>query len=544
MKVIKRDGRVVDYNKQKIVIAIEKANQEVRKAERANDEDINSIIEYIEEFGKKRILVEDIQDIIEQKLMELKKFELAKKYIVYRYTRALVRKQNITDESILGLIRKNNVTAMDKNNNKNVIIASMQRNLIAGEVSKDLTRRILLPEKISNAHEEGILYFHDADYFLQPIFDSSFVNIADMLDNGTVINGKTIDSPKTFLTACMIMTQIIGAVASNQYGGQAIDVSHLGRYLRKSYDKYIKELTQKYEEKLTKDIIEEIVQIRLKEELVKGIENIYYQINALKVISGKQPDVTLFLNLNSDDEYTKENEMIIQEILEQSARGMKNEEGISEVPELPKLVYGNYKYEGRFNQGTVTINLPQIAIMSNGNEERFWTFLEERLELCKEALMCRHYALLGTTSDISPIHWKHGAIARLQSGEKIDKLLKAGYSTISLGYIGVHETTKAMKGVSHTTKEGLEFALKLMKHLKEKVDGWKKETGLGFVLYGIQSDYLSKKFAQIDKETFGEIKDITDKGYYTNSYQVDLRETIDENNKLSIERELEKYSYM
>lgn len=544
MKVIKRDGRVVDYNKQKIVIAIEKANQEVRKAERANDEDINSIIEYIEEFGKKRILVEDIQDIIEQKLMELKKFELAKKYIVYRYTRALVRKQNITDESILGLIRKNNVTAMDKNNNKNVIIASMQRNLIAGEVSKDLTRRILLPEKISNAHEEGILYFHDADYFLQPIFDSSFVNIADMLDNGTVINGKTIDSPKTFLTACMIMTQIIGAVASNQYGGQAIDVSHLGRYLRKSYDKYIKELTQKYEEKLTKDIIEEIVQIRLKEELVKGIENIYYQINALKVISGKQPDVTLFLNLNSDDKYTKENEMIIQEILEQSARGMKNEEGISEVPELPKLVYGNYKYEGRFNQGTVTINLPQIAIMANGNEERFWTFLEERLELCKEALMCRHYALLGTTSDISPIHWKHGAIARLQSGEKIDKLLKAGYSTISLGYIGVHETTKAMKGVSHTTKEGLEFALKLMKHLKEKVDGWKKETGLGFVLYGTQSEYLSKKFAQIDKETFGEIRDITDKGYYTNAYQVDLRETIDENNKLLIERELEKYSYM
>lgn len=544
MKVIKRDGRVVDYNKQKIVIAIEKANQEVRKAERANDEDINSIIEYIEEFGKKRILVEDIQDIIEQKLMELKKFELAKKYIVYRYTRALVRKQNITDESILGLIRKNNVTAMDKNNNKNVIIASMQRNLIAGEVSKDLTRRILLPEKISNAHEEGILYFHDADYFLQPIFDSSFVNIADMLDNGTVINGKTIDSPKTFLTACMIMTQIIGAVASNQYGGQAIDVSHLGRYLRKSYDKYIKELTQKYEEKLTKDIIEEIVQTRLKEELVKGIENIYYQINALKVISGKQPDVTLFLNLNSDDEYTKENEMIIQEILEQSARGMKNEEGISEVPELPKLVYGNYKYEGRFNQGTVTINLPQIAIMANGNEERFWTFLEERLELCKEALMCRHYALLGTTSDISPIHWKHGAIARLQSGEKIDKLLKAGYSTISLGYIGVYETTKVMKGVSHTTKEGLEFALKLMKHLKEKVDGWKKETGLGFVLYGTQSDYLSKKFAQIDEETFGEIKDITDKGYYTNSYQVDSRETIDEDNKLSIEREFEKYSYM
>lgn len=544
MKVIKRDGRVVDYNKQKIVIAIEKANQDVRKSEIASEEDIKSIIEYIEEFGKKRILVEDIQDIIEQKLMELKKFELAKKYIVYRYTRALVRKQNITDESILGLIRKNNSVAMDKSTNKNVIIASMQRNLIAGEVSKDLTRRILLPEKISNAHEEGILYFHDADYFLQPIFDSSFVNIADMLDNGTVINGKTIDSPKTFLTACMIMTQIIGAVASNQYGGQTIDVSHLGKYLRKSYDKYTKELTQKYEEKLTKDIIEEIVQTRIKEELVKGIENIYYQINALKVISGKQPDITLLLNLNSDDEYTKENEMIIQEILKQSARGMKNEEGISEVPELPKLVYGNYKYEGRFNQGTVTINLPQIAIMANGNEERFWTFLEERLELCKEALMCRHYALLGTTSDISPIHWKHGAIARLQSGEKIDKLLKAGYSTISLGYIGVYETTKAMKGVSHTTKEGLEFALKLMKHLKEKVDGWKKETGLGFVLYGTQSEYLSKKFAQIDKETFGEIKDITDKGYYTNSYYVDSRETIDKDNKLSIEREFEKYSYM
>ena len=339
----------------------------------------------------------------------------------------------------------------------------------------------------------------------------------------------------------------------------------------------------------------------MKEELILGIETIYYQINALKVISGKQPDVTLFLNLDKNDEYIKENAMIIQEILVQAVRGMKNEEGISEVPELPRLVYvldehnclkggkydyltslttrcsvsyvsakkmrenhdenvfspmgeanflslwkdenGEYKYEGRFNQGTVTINLPQIAIMSNGNEERFWSFLEERLELCKEALMCRHYALLGTTSDISPIHWKYGAIARLQSGEKIDKLLKTGYSTLSLGYIGVYETTKAMKGFSHITKEGCEFALKLVKHLKEKVDRWKKEMGLGFVLYGAQSEYLSKKFAQIDKETFGEIKGITDKGYYTSSYHINAAEMIDEYNKLAIESELEKYSF-
>ncbi len=605
MKVIKRDGRAVDYDRSKIKIAIEKANKEVTAKQKASKDDINGIIEYIESLDKKRMLVEDIQDIIEEKLMELDKYELAKKYIVYRYTRALVRKSNTTDESILGLIRNENKELAEENSNKNTMLASTQRDYIAGEVSRDLTKRLLLPEKISKAHEEGVLHFHDADYFIQPIFNCCLINIEDMLDNGTVMNGKLMESPKTFQVACTITTQIIAAVASNQYGGQSVDLKHLGKYLRKSYDKFKQELTEEYKDKLSEELIEEITQTRLRTELRQGVQTIQYQINTLMTTNGQAPFVTLFLHLEKDDPYIKENAMIIEEVIKQRYEGIKNEKGVFITPAFPKLVYvldehnclkggeydyltklavkcsakrlypdyisakkmrenyegnvfspmgcrsflspwkdenGNYKFEGRFNQGVVSINLPQVAIVADGDEEKFWKLLDERLELCKEALMCRHYALLGTKSDISPIHWQYGAIARLPKGEKIDKLLYGGYSTISLGYIGIYEMTKLMKGVSHTTPEGHDFAVKVMKHLKETVTRWKKETNIGFALYGTPAESLCYRFARIDKERFGTIPDVTDKGYYTNSYHVDVREQIDAFEKLRFESEFQSIS--
>ena len=605
MKVIKRDGRAVDFDQEKIRVAISKANQEVKPRERATKEQIKEIINYIEELGKKRILVEDIQDVIEQKLMEFQKYELSKSYIVYRYTRALVRKQNTTDESILGLIRNENKELAEENSNKNTTLASTQRDYIAGEVSRDLTKRMLLPEKISKAHEDGILHFHDADYFIQPIFNCCLINIGDMLDNGTVMNGKMIESPKSFQVACTVTTQIIAAVASNQYGGQSVDLKHLGKYLRKSYNKFKKEIEAKHKGQIKESIIEDLVQERLRAELKAGVQTIQYQINTLMTTNGQSPFVTLFLHLEDGDPYIKENAMIIEEVLRQRYEGIKNDAGVYVTPAFPKLVYvldhfnnltggeydyltrmavkcsakrmypdyisakkmrenyegnvfspmgcrsflspwkdenGNYKFEGRFNQGVVSLNLPQISIIADGDEEKFWKLLDERLELCKEALMCRHYALLGTPSDISPIHWQYGAIARLKKGEKIDKLLKDGYSTLSLGYIGIYETTKLMKGVSHTTPEGREFALKVMKKLKDAVMKWKKETGLGFALYGTPAESLCYRFARIDKQRFGTIKDVTDKGYYTNSYHVDVREKIDAFEKLKFESEFQNIS--
>ncbi len=605
MKVIKRDGRAVDYDRAKIQIAIEKANREVKPKERASKEDIKKIVQDIEELNKKRMLVEDIQDIIEEKLMEIEKYELAKKYIVYRYTRALVRKQNTTDETILGIIRNDNKELAEENSNKNTLLASTQRDYIAGEVSRDLTKRLLLPEKIAKADAEGILHFHDADYFVQPIFNCCLINIEDMLDNGTVMNGKMIESPKSFQVACTVTTQIIAAVASNQYGGQSVDLIHLGKYLRKSYEKFKKEIETKYKGKVSDDIIEDLVDTRLKSELKAGVQTIQYQINTLMTTNGQSPFVTLFLHLEEGDPYIKENAMIIEEVLRQRYEGIKNEAGVYVTPAFPKLVYvldefnslkggkydyltklavkcsakrmypdyisakkmrenyegnvfspmgcrsflspwkdenGNYKFEGRFNQGVVSINLPQIAIIADGDEEKFWKLLDERLELCKEALMCRHYALLGTHSDISPVHWQYGAIARLKKGEPIDKLLYGGYSTMSLGYIGIYEMTKLMTGVSHTEEKGHDFAIKVMKHLRETTDKWKDETNIGFALYGTPAESLCYKFARVDKEKFGTIKDVTDKGYYTNSYHVDVREKIDAFEKLSFESEFQKIS--
>ena len=604
MIVIKRDGQEVNYNRSKIIVAIGKANEEVPEEERISDQEIEEI-SYVETRKRKRILVEDIQDIIEQKLMALGKFDLAKRYIVYRYTRELVRRANTTDDSILSLIKNSNKEVMEENSNKNATAASTQRDLIAGEVSKDLTKRLLLPEKIAKAHEEGILHFHDADYFVQPIFNCCLINIQDMLDNGTVMNGKLIESPKSFQVACTVMTQIISAVASSQYGGQSVDLKHLGKYLRKSHDKYEKAYRAHFGDEFDDDTIEKLVQDRLKDELKSGVQTIQYQINTLMTTNGQSPFVTLFLNLDENNEYIEENAMIVEEILRQRLEGIKNEKGVYVTPAFPKLIYvldennclkggkydyitklavkcsakrmypdyisakkmrenyegnvfscmgcrsflspwkdenGNYKFEGRFNQGVVSINLPQIGILAKGNEEVFWKLMDERLQLCFEALMCRHNALKGTLSDVSPIHWQYGAIARLDKGEKIDPLLYGGYSTMSLGYIGLYEVTKLMKGVSHTDPVGEEFALRVMNHMKEATDRWRDETNIGFSLYGTPAESLCYRFARIDLEKFGEIKDITDKGYYTNSYHVDVREKIDAFSKFSFESQFQKIS--
>ncbi|MCH5273671.1 MAG: anaerobic ribonucleoside-triphosphate reductase [Lachnospiraceae bacterium] len=605
MYVVKRDGRTVDYDRNKILLAIHKANRVVGKEEAIDEERIEQIVAGIEALGRHRMQVEEIQDIIEQKLMEEGKFVLAKTYIIYRYTRELVRKANTTDDSIMSLIRQSNKDVMEENSNKNAYIASTQRDLIAGEVSKDLTKRVLLPEQISKAHDEGVLHFHDADYFIQPIFNCCLINIGDMLDNGTVMNGKLIESPKSFQVACTVVTQIIAAVASSQYGGQSVDIRHLGKYLRFSREKYEKRYKEKFGDTMSEEQISYLVDERLKDELRSGVQTIQYQINTLMTTNGQSPFVTLFLNLDKNDPYIEENAIIIEEILRQRLEGIKNEKGVYVTPAFPKLIYvldehnclrggeydyitklavrcsakrmypdyisakkmrenyegnvfscmgcrsfltpwkdenGEYKFEGRFNQGVVSLNLPQIGILAKGDEEQFWQLLEERLALCFEALMCRHRALEGTLSDVSPVHWQYGAIARLKKGEKIDKYLHGGYSTISLGYIGLYEVTKLMTGVSHTEDGGREFAMKLMKRLRKATDTWKETTGIAFGLYGTPAESLCYRFAAIDKKRFGEIKDITDKGYYTNSYHVDVREKIDAFSKFDFEAKFQVIS--
>jgi len=605
MKVIKRDNSVCDFDRKKIAVAISKANQAVDVEERITDEQIEAIVDDIASRHRIRLLVEDIQDMVEEKLMEMQKYQLMKAYMIYRYERALIRKANTTDESILSLIKNSNKEVMEENSNKNARTASTQRDLIAGEVSKDLTRRLLLPKHISKAHDEGAIHFHDADYFLQPIFNCCLINIKDMLENGTVMNGKMIESPKSFQTACTITTQIIASVASSQYGGQSVNVAHLGKYLRRTKEKYIKQCNETFGETLDDETKKRFVDMRVKEALKAGVQTIQYQINTLMTTNGQSPFVTLFLYLDEKDEYIEENAMIIEEILKQRYQGIKNEKGVYVTPAFPKLIYvldennclkggkydyltrlavkcsskrlypdyisakkmrenyegnvfspmgcrsflspwkdenGNYKFEGRFNQGVVSINLPQCGILAKGDEKKFWEILEERLQLCYEALMCRHNALMGVTSDVSPVHWQYGAIARLQPGEKIDKYLLNGYSTISLGYIGLYEVTKLMKGVSHTDPKGTEFAVKVMKTLREHCEKWKKETGLGFGLYGTPAESLCYRFARIDQERFGTIKDVTDKGYYTNSYHVDVREHIDAFSKFKFESQFQQIS--
>ncbi len=605
MKVIKRDGTSVDYDRSKIVIAIEKANAEVPEAERVSREEIDAIIDGIEAQKRQRILVEDIQDLVEQGLVERNMFHLAKTYIIYRYNRALVRKANTTDESILALLRNENKELAEENSNKNTMIAATQRDYIAGEVSRDLTRRILLPEHISKAHDEGTIHFHDADYFVQPIFNCCLINIGNMLENGTVMNGKLIESPKTFQVACTITTQIIACVASNQYGGQSVDLRHLGKYLRKSKEKFRAHISYECAGKVDEETVERLVMDQLRCELKNGVQTLQYQINTLMTTNGQSPFVTLFLNLQEDDPYVEENAMIIQEVLRQRLEGIKNEKGVFITPAFPKLVYvldehnclkggrydyltelavkcsakrmypdyisakkmrenyqgnvfspmgcrsflapwkdeaGNYKFEGRFNQGVVSLNLPQIGILSGGDEEKFWSLLEERLDLCFEAIMCRHNALKKVRSDSSPIHWQYGAIARLPKGASIEPLLYGGYSSISLGYIGLYEVTKLVKGVSHTQEGGTEFALAVMNRLRKACDDWKAETNIGFALYGTPAESLCYRFARIDRERFGTIPDVTDKGYYTNSYHVDVREHIDAFDKFTFESQFQRIS--
>ncbi len=605
MRVQKRNGNLVDYEPDKIRQAILKANAEVPGNERISTRTIEDIISYVENYATDTMAVEQIQDIIESKLVELNKYLLAKTYIIYRYTRALVRKQNTTDESILQLLNNENKELAEENSNKNTAIAATQRDYIAGEVSRDLTRRILLPERISKAHDDGVIHFHDADYFVQPIFNCCLINIGDMLENGTMINGKLIETPKSFQVACNVMTQIIANVASNQYGGQSVDISHLGRYLRRSREKFRSHIVNECRGEVSDEIIERLVNERITEELKSGVQTIQYQINTLMTTNGQSPFVTIFLYLRDDDPYIEENALIIEEILRQRLQGIKNAKGVYITPAFPKLVYvldennclkggkydyitdlavrcsakrmypdyisakkmrenyegnvfspmgcrsflapwkdenGNYKFEGRFNQGVVSINLPQIGIIANGDMDRFWSLLDERLDICFEALMCRHNALKGVRSDVSPVHWQYGAIARLKHNETIDKFLYGGYSSISLGYIGIYEVTKLMTGKSHTTDEGKEFALKLMNYLRNTCERWKKETNIGFALYGTPAESLCYRFARIDKKRFGSIPDITDKGYYTNSYHVDVRENIDAFEKFKFESQFQKIS--
>lgn len=620
MKIIKRDGALAENDPGKIANAIRKANEQVGAQCQGQglkpslqrycltEDEILEVADDVESqmvaLGKD-IAVEEVQNLVEQALMERKKYALAKCYITYRYERALVRRANTTDDSIMALIRNSNKDVMEENSNKNAYIASTQRDLIAGEVSKDLSKRVLLPEKIARAHEEGILHFHDMDYFLQSIFNCCLINIGDMLDHGMVMNGKLIESPKGFQVACTIMTQIIASVASSQYGGQSVDIRHLGKYLRLTREKYERHYEEKFGDVASGEVRTAFVTDRVMAELRSGIQTIQYQINTLMTTNGQSPFVTLFLNLDADDPYIEENALIIEEILRQRMQGIKNEQGVYVTPAFPKLIYvldehnclkggpydyltrlavrcssqrmypdyisakkmrenyegnvfscmgcrsflspwkdgdGNYKWEGRFNQGVVSINLPQVGIIADGDEEEFWRLLDERLELCYEALMCRHNALKGTLSDVSPIHWQYGAIARLEPGETIDRLLENGYSTISLGYIGVYETTKLMTGVTHTDPKGTGFAIRLMNHLRQACERWKEETGIAFGLYGTPAESLCYRFAEIDRARFGNIEDVTDKGYYTNSYHVDVRERISAFEKFAFERQFQEIS--
>ncbi|MBU3803286.1 MAG: anaerobic ribonucleoside-triphosphate reductase [Candidatus Cellulosilyticum pullistercoris] len=603
MQVIKRDGSAVAFDEMKIYEAILKA---MKYGSGIVDEAVakkiaGEIHTIVSKFPTSPTIFQ-IETYVYLKLIENGHELTAKAYEGYRAIQAFKREINTTDNSILGLIELTNEEVMNENSNKNAMMASTQRDLIAGEVSKDISRRKKLPSRIVQAHDEGVLHFHDMDYFMQSIFNCCLINIKDMLDNGTAINGRMIETPKSFQVACTVMTQIIAQVASSQYGGQSVDIRHLGKYLRKSRERY-KVLLQ---DTLTdKEELQKAVDLLLKKELQSGVQTIQYQINTLMTTNGQSPFVTLFLNIEEEDEYVDEVVLIVKEILTQRLEGIKNEKGIYTTPTFPKLIYvlhehnaleggkydevtelaaacsakrlypdyisakemrkiyegnvfscmgcrsflspwknekGEYQFEGRFNQGVVSLNLPQIGIIANGDEEVFWRLLDNRLELCFEALMCRHEALKGTLSDESPIHWQHGAIARLKKGEKIDPLLMNGYSTISLGYIGLYEVTKVMKGVSHTTPEGEAFALKVMHKLDDTTKRWKQETGLGFGVYGSPAESLCYRFAKIDKMKFGEIKDITDKGYYTNSYHVDVREEIDAFSKLAFESQFQPIS--
>ena len=609
MKVIKRDGHMVDYCPEKIEQAILKANKEVEESEQASNTQIKNIIKYIESLGKKRILVEDIQDIIEMKLMSIGKYQLAKKYITYRYTRELVRRSNTTDLAIKELIDGENEYWNTENSNKNAKIVTTQRDYLAGITSTDITRRFLLPEEIVEAHDQGIIHFHDADYFAQnALHNCDLINLEDMLQNGTNINGVMIEKPHKFLTAVTIATQIITAVSSSQYGGCTITLTHLAPFVRDSYNRYLKIYKNR---KLSKEDCEKFAKEDLKTEITAGVQTFQYQVNSMTTTNGQAPFLSVCMYLGETEEYKEELAMIIEEFLNQRIEGMKNEKGVYITPAFPKLLYvleednihenskyyyltelaakctakrmvpdyisekmmkklkidkngdgqcypcmgcrsfltpyvdkdGKPKYYGRFNQGVVTINLVDVALSADKDEELFWKIFDERLELCHRALQIRHKRLAKATSDVAPILWQHGALARLGKGESIHDLLHGGYSTISLGYAGLYECVKFMTGHSHTDNgKGKEFALEVMQKLNDKCKEWKEAENMDYSVYGTPIESTTYKFAKCLRERFGIIKGITDRNYITNSYHVPVFEEIDAFTKLSLESEFQKLS--
>ena len=618
MKIIKRNGSEAEFDGEKIVTAISKANQTVAETDRISDEKIAEIAKNIEKLGKaqKRALsVEEIQDKVEDALMQCGAFNLARSYITYRYTRELARKANTTDGQILNLIEANNEEVKQENSNKNPTVTSVQRDYMAGEVSKDISRRILLPEEIVKAHDEGIIHFHDMDYYAQHMHNCDLVNLEDMLQNGTVISGTKIEKPHRFTTACNIATQIIAQVASCQYGGQSISLTHLAPFVDDSRKKIRKEVEKEFAEagvEANKEQLEQIVESRVKKEIEAGVQTIQYQVVTLMTTNGQAPFITVFMYLGEarNEREKADLAMIIEEVLKQRIQGVKNEEGVWITPAFPKLIYvleeqnihedspywyltvlaakctakrmvpdyisekkmleykidkngeghcytcmgcrsfltpyvdenGKPKYYGRFNQGVVTINLPDVALSSGGDMKKFWQIFDERLELCYRGLMARHLRLEGTPSDVAPILWQYGALARLKKGEKIDKLLYGGYSTISLGYAGLYECVKYMTGKSHTDEEAKPFALQVMQYMNDKCKGWKAKENMDFSLYGTPIESTTYKFAKALQRRFGIIPGITDKNYITNSYHVHVTEEIDAFTKLKFESEFQRLS--
>ncbi len=625
MKIIKRSGSEVDFDINKIILAVSKANAACEKEELTKSQ-IIEIAEYVEfkiSKANHALSVEEIQDIVENQIMAQGAFDVARLYVKYRYNRSLIRKANTTDDQILSLIECNNEEVKQENSNKNPTVNSVQRDYMAGEVSKDITKRILLPQDIVDAHEKGLIHFHDADYFAQHMHNCDLVNLEDMLQNGTVISETMIEKPHSFSTACNIATQIIAQVASSQYGGQSISLSHLAPFVDVSRKKIKKQVESEIEElgiTMTEEQITKLTEKMLHDEVSRGVQTIQYQVVTLLTTNGQAPFVTVFMYLNEakNEQEKKDLALIIEETLKQRIQGVKNEDGVWITPAFPKLIYvleednitedkeyfyltelaakctakrmvpdyisekvmkklkgdvytcmgcrsfltpdrftengvGNianaknydptkHKYYGRFNQGVVTINLVDVACSSGGDMNKFWKIFDERLDLCYRALMCRHNRLKGTLSDAAPILWQHGALARLKKGEKIDKLLYDGYSTISLGYAGLYECTKYMTGKSHTDPDGKPFALSVMEHMNEACDKWKEETNIDFSIYGTPLESTTYKFAKCLQKRFGKIPGVTDRNYITNSYHVHVAEKIDAFTKLKFESEFQRLS--
>lgn len=618
MKIIKRNGQEAIFDETKITNAIIAANKEVVETERLSEEEIDNItndIKYKCQKMKRALSVEEIQNLVEDELMKLNAFSVARKYITYRFQRALARQSNTTDEQILSLIECANEEVKQENSNKNPTVNSVQRDYMAGEVSKDLTRRILLPEDIVKAHDEGLIHFHDADYFSQHMHNCDLVNLEDMLQNGTVISETMIEKPKSFSTACNVATQIIAQVASSQYGGQSITLSHLAPFVDVSRQKFRKEVKEEFETiglELNDEKINALAEERLKKEITKGVQTIQYQVVTLMTTNGQAPFITVFMYLNEVPEGRLRDDlaMIIEETLKQRMKGVKNEKGVYITPAFPKLIYalqenniepnsqyyyltelaarcsakrlvpdyisekvmkqlkvdqngngqcypsmgcrsfltpyidenGKPKYYGRFNQGVVTINLVDVACSSKRDMNKFWQIFDERLDLCYRALMCRHERLKGTPSDVAPILWQHGALARLKKGETIDKLLYGGYSTISLGYAGLYECVKYMTGKSHTDPSATPFAIEVMQHLNDACAKWKEKENIDFSLYGTPIESTTYKFAKCLQKRFGKIEGVTDKNYITNSYHIHVTEHINAFDKLTFESQFQKLS--